>query len=68
MTPKIDIKLLLAKNCITIKRLSELMSEKTGKLYTQKSLGHKIRRESLSIKELYILTEILGYKVEYVKF
>ena len=61
------IKLLLAQNCITIKQLSELMTEKTGKKYTPKSLGHKLRRESLSIKELFIVMEILNYKVEFVK-
>lgn len=67
MTPRMMIKLLLAQNCITIKQLSELMTEKTGKKYTPKSLGHKLRRESLSIKELFIVMEILNYKVEFVK-
>lgn len=67
MTPRMMIKLLLAQNCITIKQLSELMTQKTGKIYTPKSLGHKLRRESLSIKELFILMEILNYKVEFVK-
>ena len=61
------IKLLLAQNCVTIKHLSELMTEKTNKLYTPKSLGHKLRRESLSIKELFIIMDILGYKVEFEK-
>ena len=67
MTPRMMIKLLLAQNCITIKQLSVLMTEKTGKTYTPKSLGHKLRRESLSIRELFILMEILNYKVEFVK-
>lgn len=67
MTPRMIIKLLLAQNCITIKKLAELMTAKTGKLYTPKSLGHKLRRESLSIKELFILMEIINYKVEFVK-
>ena len=67
MTPRMMIKLLLAQNCVTIKQLSELMTQKTGKTYTPKSLGHKLRRESLSIKELFILMEILNYRVEFVK-
>ena len=67
MTPRMMIKLLLTQNCVTIKRLSELMTEKTGKLYTPKSLGHKLRRESLSIKELFQIMEIMNYKVEFIK-
>jgi len=61
------IKLLLAQNCVTIKRLSEMMTQKTGKLYTPKSLGHKLRRESMSIKELFQIMELLNYKVEFTK-
>lgn len=67
MTPRMKIKLLLAQNCITIKRLSEMMTEKTQKQYTPKSLGHKLRRESLSIKELFIIMDLLGYSVEFKK-
>lgn len=67
MTPRMMIKLLLAQNCITIKSLSEMMTEKTGKKYTPKSLGHKLRRESLSIKELFEMLDILDYKAEFVK-
>lgn len=59
--------MLLAQNCMTIKQLSSLMTEKTGKLYTPKSLGHKFRRESLSIKELFTITDILDYKIEFIK-
>lgn len=66
MTLRMQIKLLLAQNCITIKQLSEMITEKTGKLYTPKSLGHKLRRESLSIKELFIIMELLQYKIEFV--
>jgi len=67
MTPRMRIKLLLAQNCITIKQLSELMTEKTGKLYTPKSLGHKLRRESLSIRELFIIMDLLDYRIEFIK-
>lgn len=67
MTPRMKIKLLLAQNCVTIKQLSQMLTEKTNKIYTPKSLGHKLRRESLSIKELFIIMEILGYKVEFEK-
>lgn len=67
MTPRMKIKLLLAQNCVTIKQLSQMLTEKTNKIYTPKSLGHKLRRESLSIKELFIIMELLGYKVEFEK-
>lgn len=67
MTPRMNIKLLLAQNCVTIKQLSQMLTEKTNKIYTPKSLGHKLRRESLSIKELFIIMELLGYKVVFEK-
>ena len=53
------IKSLLTLISITIKNLAEMLTEKTGKLYTAKSLSHKLRRESISLKEAYIIAEIL---------
>ena len=61
------IKSLLALNCVTIKRLAEMLSEKTGREYSAKSLSHKLRRESLSLKEAYEIADLIGYKIEFIK-
>ena len=43
------------------------MTHKTGKVYTEDSLGGKIRRESITFKEMEQVADILGYKVEFVR-
>ena len=47
--------------------MAELMNEKSEKTYTRGSLANKINRESLTLKEAYILADILGYDIEFVK-
>ncbi len=38
-----------------------------SKKYTEDSLGGKIRRESLTFKEVELIADILGYKVEFIR-
>ena len=66
-TTRDKIKSFIALNGIYIKKVALLMSEKSGKNYTEDSLGGKIRRESLTFKEAELLAEVLGYSVEFVK-
>ena len=61
------IKSLLVLNCVTIKALAQMMSEKTGKAYSAKSLSHKLRRETLTLKEAYQIADLIGYKIEFIK-
>lgn len=67
MNVKNYIKSLLQLDAITIKKMSQLMTEKSGRKYTPGSLSNKINRESITLKEAYILAEILGYKIEFTK-
>ena len=61
------IKAFIALNGMYIKDLAVLMSEKSGKNYTEDSLGGKIRRESLTFKEAELLADVLGYKLDFIK-
>lgn len=61
------LKSLLTLNGITIVKLAELMTKKTGKVYTGDSLSAKFRRGSISLNEAGVIAEILGYKVEFIK-
>ena len=61
------IKSLLQLNAFTIAKMAKLMNEKSEKTYTRGSLANKINRESLTLKEAYILADILGYDIEFVK-
>lgn len=67
MIVKNYIKSLLQLNAITIKKLAQLMTEKTGRVYTQGSLNNKINRESITLKEANVMAEILGYEIEFKK-
>lgn len=43
------------------------MTQKTDKTYTEDSLGGKIRRESITFKEVEQMADILGYKIEFIR-
>lgn len=62
-----DIKYLLAKEGITLTRMAELLSEKTGYPYTVKSISGKLIRESITLKETLQILEIIDYRLVPVK-
>ena len=61
------IKSLLALKCVTITKLAELMTEKTGEKYTFQRLSHKLRLNRITLAEAYIIADILGYSLEFVE-
>jgi len=61
------IKSLLALKCITITSLAKMMSEKTGENYTPQSISHKLRRESLSLKEAFIIADLIGCELKIIE-
>lgn len=52
---------------MTMEKLAQKMSEKTGKHYTRAVLYGKINRDSISFTECQLIGEILGYKLEFVE-
>lgn len=62
-----DIKYILAKEGITLTRMAELLSQKTGQNYTVKSISGKLIRESITLKEVLEIFEIIDYKLVPVK-
>lgn len=67
MNVRNQIKSLLALKCITLKQLAKMMTEKTGEIYTQQSISHKLRRESLSLKEADIIANLIGYEIIFIE-
>ena len=67
MDVKNYVKSLLQLNAVTIKKMAELMTEKTARKYTGGSLANKINRESLTLKEAYTIADILGYEIKFIK-
>ncbi len=62
-----QIKALAALNAMTITSLTKEMSKRTGKNYTYSSITNKLKRESLSLKEAYLIADILGYDLEFIR-
>lgn len=67
MSVKEDVKLLLAKEAVTMKHLAELMQQKTGYPYNLKVISDKLARKTLKYEEFKIIADILGYDIELKK-
>lgn len=67
MGVKEEVKLLLAKEAMTMKHLAELMKEKTGYPYNLKVISDKLARRTLKYEEFLTILDILNYNVEYKK-
>ncbi|MDO5437190.1 MAG: LLM class flavin-dependent oxidoreductase [bacterium] len=67
MNIRADIKNILLESDVTITKLAKLMSEKTGKFYSQSNISQKLMRGTLKFEEAKIIGEILGYELKFVK-
>jgi hypothetical protein len=64
---KEQIKVLLSQEGIKQKDLADMLSKKTGHIYSATNLSQKLSRGSLSYNEVMEIAEILGYEVKFVK-
>ncbi len=62
-----ELKYILGKEAITLTKMAELMTEKTGRKYTVNGLSGKLLRKSITLEETSELLDIIGYHVEFVK-
>ncbi len=62
-----EVKLLLAKEAMTMKHLAELMKDKTGYPYNLKVISDKLARKTLKYEEFQTILEILNYEISYKK-
>ncbi|MBR3889002.1 LLM class flavin-dependent oxidoreductase [bacterium] len=67
MGTKEDIKSLLVKECWTITKMAEAMSERTGRKYSIKTLSQKLTNNTIRYEEYKLIVDILGYSIELVK-
>lgn len=59
------VKVQLAMKQMTMTMLAKRMSELSGKKYTRDSINGKFYRETLSVKEMEYISEILDFTIEY---
>lgn len=67
MSSKNELKILIMKEALTVQKLAQMLTEKTGKHYTQRSLQNKIFLSSLNFDEMEIIADMLGYEIKIVK-
>jgi hypothetical protein len=67
MSSKEDVKVLLAKENITLTELAKKLSIKLNKTYTLAGLSRKLAIDSLKYNEFKSIVEILGYRIDIVK-
>lgn len=62
-----QIKFLLLKEDISLTKLAELLTEKTGKNYCKSGLSRKLNAGTLRYNEALVIANLLGYKIEFIK-
>jgi hypothetical protein len=67
MNAKEQVKVMIAREGLTAKKLAEKLTEKTGKQYTQQSVLHKISLSSFRYDEINVIADLLGYEINITK-
>ncbi len=63
MTAREFVKILLAKECMTLKELAQLASEKGIKKFSPDGLSHKMRLGTLRFDDAEFFAKLLGYEI-----
>lgn len=64
---KKQIKHLLFEEDVTGKELASLLGQRLNKNFSPESLSHKLSRGSILYNEMFIIADILGYDINFVK-
>ena len=63
MTAREFVKILLAKECMTLKELAQLASEKGSKKFSPDGLSQKMRLGTLGCDDGEFFPKVLGYEM-----
>lgn len=67
MTAREFVKILLAKECMTLKELAKIATENSSKKYTLDGLSHKMRLGTLRFDDAEYFAKLLGYEISLKK-
>ena len=67
MSSKEEVRILIMREALTVQKLADLLTQKTGKVYTQGSLQNKIFLSSLNYDEVETIADLLGYEIKIEK-
>lgn len=62
-----ELKALIAQNGATLKRVCEILSQKTGESYVGNNITNKLRRKTIKFEEVQEILDVLGYHIEFVR-
>lgn len=65
MNVKEEIKVIIARRGTTLKKVCEVLSERTGKYYSYNNISNKLHRGTIKFNEVQQIFEILNYKLDY---
>ena len=60
-----QIKSLLALRGLTLKKLAQMITEKTGQNCSSASLSNKFSRGTMSYHEVMMIAEMLGFEISF---
>ncbi len=61
------VKILLAKECITLKKLAQIASENSTKKYTLDGLSRKMSIGTIRFDDVEFFAKLLGYEIQLKK-
>ena len=64
MSSNEEVRLLIVKEGLNVKKLAAMLVKKTGRHYTHSSLQQKITASSLRYDEMEDIAELLGYEIK----
>ena len=62
-----ELKSLIAKNGTTLKKICDILTEKTGKSYIGNNITNKLRRKTIKFTEVQEILETMNYHIEFVR-
>jgi len=67
MNSRIEIKKILVERNMTLSELAKKLGENLNKDYSLNNLSGKLRKDTISFKEVDLIADILGYEIVFKK-
>lgn len=64
LSAKEVVKLLLTRELLTQKKLTEILSERSGKFYSPEVFSRKLTNGTITYNEVAMIADILGYEIK----
>ena len=64
---KDELKLYIVRTGLSMRKLADLLTQKTGKPVTVQNLSNKFSKETIRYKEILEIADVLGYEIKWVE-